>query len=71
MQCFPGVRLLLISRYTHTLVVNTDALTSQNRFLFHFIYPSLSECGGRRGEEKTEERDICKMKGSVERSGAE
>lgn len=38
--------------HTHTLVVNTDALTSQNSFLFHFIYPGLSDYGGGRREER-------------------
>lgn len=42
------------------MVVNTDALTSQNRFHFHFVYSSLPNCGGARAG---------KMKGSEERMG--
>lgn len=56
MRCFPGVRLLLISRCTHILVVNTDALSSQNRLLFHFFHPSQFNCGRGRGRVQTKKK---------------
>lgn len=52
----PRSKVMLISRRTHTLVVNTEALRSQNRFLFHFFYPSLSNCG--KGGEDRRRREV-------------
>ncbi len=51
------------------MVVNTDALTGQNRFLFHFIYLSQSNCGGWRGEEGTEEKGYVEDEGKCGEEG--